>query len=65
MKHILSAATQKEPTESSVESSPSALGGAFQKYLPYPDTETNRSKALYLIGQSGKRGEPGDKVRGG
>lgn len=27
-------------------------GGAFQKYLLYPDSETNRSKALYLIGQA-------------
>lgn len=41
-------------------------GGAFQKYLLYPDSETTRSMAPHLIGLGRVgRGEPGDKARGG
>lgn len=37
-------------------------GGAFRKYLLYPDTETTRCKALYLIGQGeGEEGSQGTR----
>lgn len=39
-------------------------GGAFEKYLLYPDSETNWSKALYLIGQAKeKEGSQGTRQR--